>query len=139
MITRRLNDLCLPSAEDTDVTELYRLTKSHDPMAKHSPLVSHDPVGTSHNSEISSTQASCDPIKLPSHDSLVLASHDPLSLASCDQVAPASHDPVKPALHDPVASYDMDTLMASLSVFDATHLGRLGTAVSMETSSMIIM
>ena len=109
MVTRRLNDLCLPSAEDTDVTKLYHLTKSHDP------------VGASYDSKISITQASRDPLKLPSWDSL------------------ASYDPVKSASHDPVGSHDMDALMASLSVFDATHLGRLGTAVSMETSSMIIM
>ena len=122
MVTRRLNDLCLPSAEDTDVTKLYHPTESHDPMAKHSPLVSHDPVGTSHDSELPITQATCDPTKLALQDSL--ASHDPSPLVSCDPVS---------------GSHDMDTLMASLSVFDATHLGRLGTAVSMETSSMIIM
>lgn len=116
----------LPSAEDTDVTKLYHPTKSHDPMPIQSPLVPNDPVGTSHDSELPIMQASCDPTKLASHDSL--ASHDPSPLASCDHVASAFP-----------GSHDMDTLMASLSVFDATHLGRLGTAVSMETSSMIIM
>ena len=118
--------MCLPSAEDTDVTKLHHPTRSHGPMAKCSPL-SHDPVRTSHDLELPIMQASCDPMKLASHDSL--ASHDP---SSCDHVTPASHDPIS-------GSHDMDTLMASLSVFDATHLGRLGTAVSMETSSMIMM
>lgn len=114
MITRKRDDLCLPSAEDTDVTALYQdhmikpdhLSKSLEPVLKDKPLASHDPVGLSLDSEMSQ-----------------------------DQV---SHDPVVQASHDSVASHDMDTLMASLSVFDTTHLGRLGTAVSMETSSMFI-
>ena len=90
--------MCLPSAEDTDVTALYRdyLIKSIDRVVKDKQLTSHDPIQSSHDAT---------------------RSHDP----------EISLDP-----------HDMDTLMASLSVFDTTHLGRLGTAVSMETSMKCI-
>ena len=120
VITRRRDDLCLPSADDTDVTELHHVTKSHDSV--HGPLASHDPVIISHD-----PIKSCDPIAQTSHGPRTQGSHD---------ITEGSHDLIKLPSHD--SSHDMDTLMASLSVFDATHLGRLGTAVSMETESMII-
>ena len=109
--------MCLPSAEDTDVTELYQdqmskplhhLTQLTEPLdLKNVPMASHDPEKSLLDSE-----------------------------NSCNKTLQASHDPT---LHDTVASHDIDTLMASLSLFDNTHLGRLGTAVSMETTSMIIL
>jgi len=67
VITDRHDNLNLPSAEDTDVTDQYHMTGSCDPGSN--------------------------------------------------------------------TTTDMDTLLASLLIFDSTHLGRLGTAVSMETSS----
>ncbi|XP_065899997.1 uncharacterized protein [Dysidea avara] len=70
VITSLHDNLDLPSAEDTDVTDQYHMT------------------------------GSCDPVS---------------------DITTKSHD--------------MDTLLASLSIFDTTHLGRLGTAVSMEMSS----
>ena len=117
--------MCLPSAEDTDITELYQdhmskplhhLTHLTEPLdLKCSPLASHDPEKSLLDSETSCNKT-------------IQASHDPIAMASRD-----------PTLHDTVGSHDMDTLMASLSLFDNTHLGRLGTAVSMETTSMIIL
>jgi len=115
VISRRHDDLCLPSAEDTDVTNLYldHLTRSHDPIK---PLRNSE---TSHDATTSIIETS-------------VTSHD--SLTSRDAVT--SHDSVMS--HDAVTSHDMDNLLASLTLFDATHLGRLGTAVSIETSSMYV-
>ena len=109
--------MCLPSAEDTDVTELYRdhLTRSHDPVIKNKPMRSHDPpIESSHISEAShDTKALCDPIIETS-----VASHDSVT----------SHD---------YSLVSHDSLLTSLTLFDATHLGRLGTAVSMGTSMYV--
>lgn len=140
VIARRHDNLCLPSAEDTDVTELYQhhmskpfdhMIKPLDPVLKDKPLASHDPL-TSHN-----LLESHDPMdslrdSRMLHNPLTQASHDPMPQTSHDTLAEMSHDSIKET------SCDMDTLMASLSVFDATHFGRLGTAVSTETSSTIM-
>lgn len=124
VISRRKNS-CLPSAEDTDITELYQhhLTKSHDPVVTDEPVISHDPTQSSHDP----TWSSHNPTS---------SSHDPTWSTHDSEL---SHNPITQASHEPIGSHDMDTLMASLSVFDTTHLGRLGTAVSMETSMTIIM
>lgn len=102
VISRGHENLCLPSAEDTDVTELYQdhLTRSHDP-----------PTEEPHDKK-----ASCDPIIEES-----VVSHDSVT----------SHD-------YSLVSHDMDSLLTSLTLFDVTHLGRLGTAVSMGTSSVFV-
>ena len=135
VISRRHNDLCLPSAEDTDVTELYHMTRSRDHTHGSMIQQSYDLARlSSHGLPASHDPVSCDPIKV-SHDPMK-PSHDPLK---------TSHDPIKVSCglassHDPMtlSSHDMDTSMASLSVFDTTHLGRLGTGVTMEASQILM-
>jgi len=143
-----------PQPHDSMIQPSCKLSP-HGLPASHDP-VSYDPITVSHNL----IKASYNPMKVSSHDPIKLSSpdqvkpsHDPM-IASYDPMKLSSHDPIRtscdpikisscglPTSHDPgtPSSHDVYTSMASLSIFDTTHLGRLGTAVTVETSKIIML